>query len=248
MVDTLGYRRKIAIVVPGVNTAVQPECDAMRPPGVTNHIGRIVTPNAELKSDADFLKHVEGMRAGIFDAVDRVLSLAPDYLIMGLSLEAFWDGVAGSRDLLSRIEAHAGVEATMGSASILAALDRYGGISRISLITPHHPLGDARVRAFFTEAGYEIAHLKSFNCKMPLAIAHVSEAELRAAVDEADAPGVDAIIQVGTNLPMARVAAQAEAELGKPVIAMNAATYWHALRQSGIEDKVPGFGRLLEDW
>ena len=35
---------------------------------------------------------------------------------------------------------------------------------------------------------------------------------------------------------------------GKPVIAINTATYWHALRQNGILDKIPGLGRLLEEF
>ncbi len=248
MVDTLGYRKTIGIVVPAVNTSVQPECDGMRPPGITNHIGRIATPKLVLKTDADFMKHVEGMRAGIFDAIDQMMSAEPDFLIMGLSLEAFWDGVEGSRDLLSRIEAHAGVAATMGSASILEALPRYGEIRRIALITPHRRLGDERVRAFFTEAGYDVVHLKSFNCLTGAAIAQVSEADLRAAVEEVNTDDVEAIVQVGTNLPMARLAAEAEAELGKPVISMNTATYWHALRIGGIEDQVQGFGRLLAEW
>ena len=34
--------------------------------------------------------------------------------------------------------------------------------------------------------------------------------------------------------------------LGKPVIAINTATYWHALRAQGITDKVAGLGNLLE--
>jgi maleate isomerase len=38
----------------------------------------------------------------------------------------------------------------------------------------------------------------------------------------------------------------AELFLGKPVIAINTATYWHALRAQGITDKVAGFGNLLE--
>jgi maleate isomerase len=59
---------------------------------------------------------------------------------------------------------------------------------------------------------------------------------------------VDAIIQVGTNLSMVRLAAMAELWLGKPVIAINAATYWHALRTNGINDKVEGCGRLLEEF
>jgi len=33
--------------------------------------------------------------------------------------------------------------------------------------------------------------------------------------------------------------------LGKPVIAINTATYWHALRAVGIHDKIQGFGSLL---
>ena len=59
---------------------------------------------------------------------------------------------------------------------------------------------------------------------------------------------MDTIMQVGTNLPMARVAGMAEFWLGKPVIALNTATYWHALRQCGIGDKVQGFGRLLAEF
>jgi maleate isomerase len=52
---------------------------------------------------------------------------------------------------------------------------------------------------------------------------------------------------VGTNLSMVRLAAEAEDWLGKPVIAINTATYWHALRANGINDRIQGFGRLLSD-
>jgi maleate isomerase len=53
-------------------------------------------------------------------------------------------------------------------------------------------------------------------------------------------------VQVGTNLAMARLAGFAERWLGKPVIAINTAIYWHALRKAGIADAVRGFGSLLE--
>jgi maleate isomerase len=76
-------------------------------------------------------------------------------------------------------------------------------------------------------------------------IAHVSETELRDAINEVDGPDVDAIVQVGTNLAMARVAGIAEFWLGKPVIAINTATYWWALRQNGITDRIQGYGTLL---
>jgi maleate isomerase len=68
----------------------------------------------------------------------------------------------------------------------------------------------------------------------------------REAIRQLDGDDVDAIVQVGTNLSMIRLAAAAELFLGKPVIAINTATYWHALRAVGIPDRKAGFGSLME--
>jgi maleate isomerase len=76
-------------------------------------------------------------------------------------------------------------------------------------------------------------------------IAHVGDEELRDAIRQVDGPEVDAIVQVGTNLAMARLADIAETWLQKPVIAINTATYWWALRANGIADRIAGFGQLL---
>jgi maleate isomerase len=44
---------------------------------------------------------------------------------------------------------------------------------------------------------------------------------------------------------MLRLADEAERWLGKPVIAINAATWWYALRNQGIRDQVDGCGILM---
>lgn len=71
---------------------------------------------------------------------------------------------------------------------------------------------------------------------------------LRDAILAVDGPDVEAVVQVGTNLAMARLAATAETWLGKPVLAINTATYWWALRRNGIADPIDGFGRLLHEF
>ena len=53
---------------------------------------------------------------------------------------------------------------------------------------------------------------------------------------------------LGTNLSMVRLAAEAERWLNKPVIAINAATYWFALRDYGINDTQDGYGRLMAEF
>lgn len=246
MVDSLGYRRKFGVVAPSTNTAVQPEFDAMRVPGVTNHFGRIYIPDNPIGSDADFDKLMDDIRAELMNAVDRVMTCRPDYMIMGMSAETFWDGLDGSIKLRERVEQRAGVKLAMGSDACQAALRQYGAIERIGVITPYMPVGDKNVIKFFEDCGFRVAALKGLKCKSPTLIAHVSEQELRDAIVEVNTPEVQAIVQVGTNLVMARLAGIAEFWLDKPVIAINTATYWWALRQNGIADKVYGFGSLLE--
>lgn len=247
MADALGWRMKLGVVAPSTNTVVQPEFDAMRPPGVTNHFARIHIPNDPLRGDADFEKLIRTVEDQLLAAVDRVMTCEPGHLIMGMSSETFWGGLDGSERLRERVEARAGVAVTMGSDAARQALARYGAIRRIGVVTPYMPVADAEVRRFFTDCGFEVARLKGLKCASPVLIAHVSEMELRAAVRAVDGPDVDAVVQVGTNLAMARLAASAELWLQKPVLAINTATYWWALRGNGIDDRIDGFGTLLRD-
>jgi maleate isomerase len=81
-----------------------------------------------------------------------------------------------------------------------------------------------------------------------MAIAEVEPSRLRQVLRDLDGDDIDAILQVGTNLANGAVAAEAERWLGKPVLAMNVVTYWDALRRCGIEDRVYGCGRILEEF
>ena len=96
--------------------------------------------------------------------------------------------------------------------------------------------------------GFRVMRDMALECRSWTAIAEVTPAQCRDALRKLDGDDVDAIVQVGTNLSMVRLAAAAELWLGKPVVAINAATYWHALRANGIADRMEGFGRLLAEF
>jgi maleate isomerase len=247
--DTLGWRLKLGVLVPSTNSSVQPEYDAMRPPGVTNHVRGFRIPNAPTRTDAEFERQLENMRATMVDAMEEVLTLEPGHVILATAAESA-GGVEGARSLEQKLLAKSGgqVGVTLGAHAILAALSRYGGIKRIGVVTPYMPAGDEKARRFFEDSGFVVAQVKGLRCGSPVLIAHTPEARIRDAVIEVGGQGVDAVVIVGTNLPMARVAGMAEFWLDKPVVALNTATYWHALRQCGVEDKVQGFGRLLAEF
>jgi maleate isomerase len=247
MTDSLGFRLKLGIIAPSTNTSVQPEMEGMRPYGVTNHFGRLYIPDDPIKNDDDFNRLMANIRATMEEAARSVMTCQPDRLVLGMSSETFWDGLDGSDRLAARMREIAGKPVTMGSDAVRAALGAYGGVRRIAVITPYTPVGDAQVRRFFTDCGFEIVALKGLKGQSPVKYAHVSERQLRDAINEVNGPSVQAIVQVGTNLAMARLAGIAEFWLDKPVIAINTAIYWHALRESGIADRVTGFGSLLLD-
>ena len=247
MTDVLGWRAKIGIVMPSTNTSVQPECDDLRPAGVTNHIARITIQERPLSSDEAFLEHVKAMSTGVAAAIEQVMTCQPDHVIMGVALEAFWGGVAQAETLRKTLEEQAGVGVTMGSDALRAALEAFGA-RRIAVLTPHQPKGDQVVGDYLREAGYDVVRLKGLKCASPRLIAHTPLADIRASYLELDGDDVDAIVQVGTNLAGMKVAAEAERWLGKPVLSMNALTYWRALRRLGVDDKISGCGRLLEEF
>jgi maleate isomerase len=245
--DTLGYRKRIAIVVPSTNTTVQPECEPLRPRGVTNHIGRSTIKERPLNTEEAFFEHMRDMRDGLGVAIDQIMTSAPDHLIVGIALETFWGGVAAADKLQEEFAKRAGVGISMGSTAGVAALKAFGA-KRIAVLTPHQPRGDAMVKLYMTEAGFDVVRLKGLACASPRLIAQVTPAEIRGALKELDGPDIDAILLVGTALQAAAIAAEAEHWLGKPVLAVNTVTYWDALRRSGVEDRVYGYGRILEEF
>ena len=88
MADTLGWRLKLGVLVPSTNTSVQPEYDAMRPPGVTNHVRGFRVPNAPTRTDAEFSQQLENMRATMVDAMDEALTLEPDHVVLATAAES----------------------------------------------------------------------------------------------------------------------------------------------------------------
>lgn len=248
MRDVLGWRKLLGAIGPSTNTVVQPDYDMMRPAGVTNHYSRIFTPNAGAVSNETFRGGIEVIRRNTMDAVRSVMTCEPDYLIMGMSAITFFDGRAGADRFVREIHEETGLGISIGSHSCDAALRAYGGVKRIAFLTPYWPVMNEEVARYFTEMGYSV--VRDIALKRPswTGIAKTTPRECVDAIKYLDGDDVDAIIQVGTNLSMIKLAVMAEMWLGKPVIAINAATYWHALRACGVQDKVEGCGRLLEEF
>jgi maleate isomerase len=245
--DVLGWRRLFGVLGPSTNTIVQPDFDDMRVPGVTNHYSRIYTPNVENVTNETFISATQVIADNTIDAIRSVMTCQPHYLVMGMSAVTFYGGKAGAQAFHDMIVNEAKVGCSIGSHACTAALRAYG-VKRISFLSPYWPAANAHVKRYFEEEGFTVVKDLPLRTKSFTGIAEFTEDTLIDAIHELGGPDVEAIIQVGTNLSMVRLAAEAEKWLRKPVIAINTATYWHALRANNIHDKLYGFGRLLSDF
>lgn len=243
--DSLGERLKIGVVVPSTNTIVQPEIARYQLPGVTCHTGRIPIIQKDISGADAYLEHIQRMRAGIKGAIDSVLDVAPGHIIMSVALEAFWDGAQGAANLEADLADHAKTGVTIGSTAVRDGLRAFGAKS-IAVLTPHLPAGDEQIQTYMEQSDFKVVRLNGLKCKSPFAIAQVQQSTIRDELLALDGDDVDALVQLGTNLAGGAVAVEIERQIGKPVVAINPATFWHAVRQNGITDKVEGRGLLFE--
>ncbi len=246
--DALGWRRLFGVLGPSTNTIVQPDFDDLRVPGVTNHYSRIYTPNVEGVTNETFISATQVIADNTIDAIRSVMTCQPHYLVMGMSAVTFYGGKAGAQAFHDRIVNEAKIGASTGSHACSAALRAYGNVKRIAFVSPYYPAANDQVRRYFEEDGFEVVKDLALRTYSFTSISEFTEDQVIDAFNELNEPDVDAIVQVGTNLSAVRLAAEAERWFRKPVIAINTATYWHALRANGIKDQLQGFGRLMSDF
>jgi maleate isomerase len=246
MTNTVGYRAQMGVIIPSTNSVDEHDYSLMRPPGVTFHYGRMYIEQPTADDDDAFEQLIQQIRATTATAVRDVLTVKPDYLVMGMSAETFWGGKAGNDAFTEKVRALSGLDVATGADACGRACAALG-IRRVAVVTPYQEVGDAQVRTFFGEIGLDVVRLEGLKCPSATAISEVPEERLRKALVDLDGPDVEGFIQVGTNLSMLTLADEAERWLGKPVLAINATTMWHALRSNGVNDRLIGFGTLLRE-
>src|SRR3954451_4886769 len=240
----IGSRGRIGVIIPSTNIGVEYDCQRIIPEGVTWHFARFFVSQPNLSSDDMFLAFIEAIRETIPYSMRDIMTCEPSYIMMGMSAETFWGGLEGNVEFEARLREMIGptMGLTSGAAALKAALDAFGART-VAALTPYQPVGDEQVHRFLDESGYEVTRVIGLKCDTATSIAHTPPREvIEAVLNELDGDNVDAIVQAGTNLSTQDIFPDLEQQLGKPVIPINIATIWHALRAQGINDKFFGRG------
>ncbi len=233
MPDQFGPRGTIAIIIPLQNANIQPEYGTMQPDGINNQIYRF-----------DISGH-NNVAGAILDAAPGSLLCWPDMIISAVSLEMHaWSHQQQDGFRAKFAEQAQGTPFALATDATEAAL-RTLGAKRIGILAPMSAVNSESAKAYYEETGFEVPYTTSLEIKKSEDIIKVTVDQINTGFETIDYEDVDTILHVGGALGIVDMIDGLEARFGKPVVSVNAATYWYALRQLGITDRIPGFGQLL---
>ena len=167
---------------------------------------------------------------------------APDVVGYFCTTVSFVRGLGGDEEIARRVTAQTGLPATTTSTGMVAAL-RHVGARRIAVASPYMPDVEAKLIEFLTASGFEV--VKSVALNLPLDHSIVPQADILGAARAADAPDADAVFISCTGQRLAHHLDAIEGQLGKPVLAANQVTAWHALTLIGLGAAWTGPGPAL---
>lgn len=232
-----GWRARLGIMVPSVNSVMEPEFNQMAPAGVKVYAAR-------LKAEGEFNPQSLVDMAQYTEKAAAELMQVADAIAYGCTSGSFVQGPGWDEALIKRIQTIASKPATTTSTALLRAL-RSLQLRRISIATPYTREVNERMAHFFQSQGYEVLAIKGLEVTVrggqgvfPPATAY----RLAKEVDDASAEGV--VISC-TNFRTVEIIETLEKDLRKPVVTSNQATFWDLLRLCRISDQVPGYGLLL---
>jgi maleate cis-trans isomerase len=242
MYDPYGWMAKIGLILPSTNTVNAHEWGLMAPDGISIHEARAMLTGKSSQDSYDTMaKNTE-------TAAEELATAEVDIVAYGCTSGSF---MCDRKVIVERLTELAGCPATTTSDSVIAALKTLG-VKKIAMATPYVDWVNEGEVKFLNDEGFEVvaemglgmgetqAERRAINKVPPQAVFRMAR--------HVDRPDAEAIFLSCTAMPTIPVIAEIEAELGKPVVTSNQSTFWNTLRMLGLNQKVYGFGRLLEEF
>jgi len=208
--DTLAYRAKIGVVVPATNTVVQPEYESMRPRGVTHHVSRMFLPPRPYDDMAMYKKLLETEEGNLDAALDLLLPCEPAVIAHGHSIHSFRGDAARAADEQAALSKRCGVPFFTPSMALVEGLRAIGAPKKVAILTPYWPPADELIANWFRSAGFDVVQAGGLKTTGPTNVARVERERIFEGFRMIDDPKAEALLHVGTNLPVTAFTEQIE--------------------------------------
>lgn len=234
--------RRIGIVGPAGNMALEAELPRHLPPGFAINHARAQRPGGtDLTAES-----LREMGRNAVAAAGTLVRVAPEIILYACTSGSFVDGPGSEDAVATEIEDLTGVPALTTSRAVLRALAHLGARS-VYLVTPYPDAINRAEIAFLEGAGMSVVGCDAHVCDTARPIGAVDSLETRdlvlANLDRARA--ADAVFLSCTNLLTYDIIPELEHILDRPVVSSNLCSLWGALTAIGAPLAGAGCGRLF---
>lgn len=237
-----GRRARIGRISPSPETAGAEEWRRSLPDDVCLVETRTLIHDVTAEGLAEMIKQVER-------AARELASAGVKVILQAGTAAAFFRGMGHDADLIRRIAAATGIQATTSMTAVVDALHALG-IHRPAIATPYIRDMDEKLIDVLRQSGFEIAGIEGLGIRRSIDMGELEpETAYRLArevVERADEP--DGILISCGNFRTFEIIERLEAEYRLPVVTSNQAGLWRALRLAEIDDRIANLGRLLDKY
>ncbi|HEX2827116.1 MAG TPA: aspartate/glutamate racemase family protein [Burkholderiales bacterium] len=233
-----GWRGRIGLLVPSINTTMETEFWKIAPEGVSVHSARIAggrhgTPE-ELRS----------MESASKKAAEEVAMVEPDVVVYGCTSGSFFEGPEWNRKICDQLTAITKAP-TVTTAGGMAACLMANGHKKVDVVTPYVELTNERLKQFLKAHGIDVLRLGTFDMLDMFDHAKIQPEEIYRKVKDITTPEAEAVFVACTQLRALEVVDMLERDLGKPVYSAVQASAWQAFEAMGVDPKISHCGSLL---
>ncbi|MCS7129262.1 MAG: aspartate/glutamate racemase family protein [Candidatus Caldarchaeum sp.] len=229
--------RKLGVIIPSANSAVEFEFPQVVPNVYSLHFARI-------RLTADTRKQILGLAEHVPDATQLLVDAGVDVVAFACTSGSFMKGADYDKKIIKLIKRRGRrLKATTTSTAVLKALKKLN-IKKLSVATPYPDWINRRLQTFVESHGVKVISIRGIGVTRD--VAAVPDTKIHQLVEKTYSPEADGIFISCTDLITLHMINRLEREFRVPVVTSNQATLWDMLNLAGFRGRIKGYGVLLE--
>jgi maleate cis-trans isomerase len=233
-----GWRGRIGLLVPSINTTMEPEFWKIAPEGVSVHSARIAGGRHGTPEE------LRGMESASKQAARDVAMIEPDVVVYGCTSGSFFEGPEWNDRICAQLSDITRAP-TVTTAGAMVACLKAGGHRKVEIVTPYVDLTNQRLKSFLQVQGIEVSKLGTFDMLDMFDHAKILPEEIYQKVREVVTAESEAVFVACTQLRALEVLDLLERDLGIPVYSAVQASAWQAFEKMKVDPGITDCGSLL---
>tara|TARA_R110000787_G_scaffold14517_8_gene44760 strand:+ start:573 stop:1307 length:735 start_codon:yes stop_codon:yes gene_type:complete len=227
---------RYGLIVPSSNRMAEPHASRFTPAAAVPHVTR-------LRMTGTHFMPLDELLPKVAEAAVLLADARCDPVVFHCTANSMAEGLAGERRIAETIANATGGKATTTAAATMAAFGSLD-IQRIVLVSPYTRKNHEHELEFMEQAGIDVVGERNLGLKGSDAYCGMPANEWVETVKAMKDDRAEAYFLSCANIRAIEVIEDLEALLERPVLTSNQLVIWQALRLAGIDDALPGLGRL----